>query len=171
MRGYDLGGIILAGAQALTAPHRPLTGEPFMNRLLPGLLVAAVLLVPATVRAADDKAQAPEKAQVLPPPATRPSALPPLYVSLAALQAYDGYSTLHGLNQGARESNVLVGGLAGKPALFWAVKGGSTAVSIFMAEQLWRHHRRAEAIVTMVAANGVMAVIAARNASVLRASR
>jgi len=36
---------------------------------------------------------------------------------------------------------------------------------------LWRHHRRAEAIVTMIAANGVMAAIAARNVGVLRASR
>ena len=75
------------------------------------------------------------------------------------------------MTEGARESNALVSGLAGRPAMFWALKGGSTAMSIFMAEQLWRHHRRAEAIVTMIAANGVMAAIAARNASVLRASR
>ena len=141
-----------------------------MNRLLPSLVVA-VLLVPATAFADDDKAPETAKIQISTRPVTRPSALPPLYVSLAALQAYDGYATLRGVTQGARESNVLVSGLAGKPAVFWALKGGSTAVSIVMAEQLWRRHRRTEAIVTMIAANGVMAAIAARNASVLRASR
>jgi len=142
-----------------------------MNRLLPSLVVG-VLLVPATARANDDN-KAPEtaKVQISTPPVTRPSALPPLYVSLAALQAYDGYATLRGVTEGARESNALVSGLAGRPAMFWALKGGSTAMSIFMAEQLWRHHRRAEAIVTMIAANGVMAAIAARNVGVLRASR
>ena len=142
-----------------------------MNRLLPSLVVT-VLLVSAAVRAADDdKTSQTPQIQIFTPPVTRPSMLPPLYVSLAALQAYDGYATLRGVTQGARESNVLVSGLAGKPAVFWAVKGSSTAVSIFMAEQLWRRHRRTEAIVTMIAANGVMAAIAARNASVLRASR
>ncbi len=144
-----------------------------MNRLLPGLLMVTVLLVPATVRAAadDDKTRETPKIQLWTEPVTRPSMLPPLYVSLAALQAYDGYATLRGVTNGAREGNVLVSGLAGKPALFWALKGGSTAVSIVMAEQLWRHHRRVEAIATMVVANGVMAAIAARNASVLRSSR
>src|SRR5437773_8085059 len=142
-----------------------------MDRLLPSLVVA-VLLVPAIVRAADDnKTSGTPKIQIFTPTVTRPSALPPLYVSLAALQAYDGYATLRGVTQGARESNVLVSGLAGRPAIFWALKGGSTAMSVFMAEQLWRRHRRAEAIVAMIAANGVMAAIAARNASVLRASR
>src|SRR5437867_2901305 len=125
-----------------------------MNRLLPSLVVG-VLLVPATARANDDN-KAPEtaKVQISTPPVTRPSALPP----------HDGYATLRGVTEGARESNALVSGLAGRPATFWALKGGSTAMSIFMAEQLWRHHRRAEAIVTMIAANGVMAAIAARNA-------
>ena len=97
--------------------------------------------------------------------------LAPLYVSLGALQAFDGYSTLKGVNRGARESNVLVGGLAANPAAFWAVKAGSTAVSIYFAERLWRQHRRAEAITVMIVSNGVMAAIAARNASVLHSSR
>jgi hypothetical protein len=143
-----------------------------MNRMLPALLIAAATLSPAVARAADDdKTPTTQTKESFTQEVTRPSLLPPLYVSLAALQAYDGYSTLYGVKNGARESNVLVSGLAGKPAVFWAVKGGSTAVTIFLAEQLWRHHRRAEAIVTMIAANGVMTAIAARNASVLRASR
>ena len=143
-----------------------------MNRLLPSAVVAVLFVSAATVLAADD-AKAPEtsKIQIAASADTRPSMLPALYVSLAALQAYDGYATLRGVSHGARESNALVSGLAGKPAVFWAFKGSSTAMSIAMAEQLWRRHRRVEAIATMVAANGVMAAIAARNASVLRASR
>ena len=136
-----------------------------MNRLLPSLVVA-VLFVPGIVRAADDNPPQTPKIQIFTPPETRPATLPAMYVSLAALQAYDGYATLRGVSHGARESNVIVSGLAGTPAVCWALKGGSTAVSIAMAEQLWRRHRRTEAIVTMIAANGVMAMIAARNASV-----
>ena len=107
------------------------------------------MLVPATVRAADDDKPADgedcdfaDRAG-----APRPLILSPLYVSLAGLQAYDGYATLHGVNNGGREANVLVGGLASKPAAFWAVKAASTGLTIVLAEQLWRTHHRGEAIV------------------------
>jgi hypothetical protein len=151
------GGIILAIRQGM--------------RLI-ALLLAAATLVPATVRAADDD-QTPATAKIVvsAQPAARPLMLPPLYVSLAGLQLYDGYATLRGVTGGGREANVLVGGLASKPAAFWAVKAGSTALTIVLAEQLWRTHHRGEAIATMVVANGLMAYVAARNASILRASR
>jgi hypothetical protein len=101
------------------------------------------------------------------PQATRPSALPAMYVSLAGLQAYDGYSTLRGVRAGATEANPLVGGLAGQPAAFWTVKALSTVTTIYFAEQLWRQHKRGQAIVTMVAANAVMGAVAAHNNAVL----
>jgi Domain of unknown function (DUF5658) len=101
----------------------------------------------------------------------RPVVLAPMYVSLAALQVYDGYTTTHGVKNGAQEANELVGGLASKPVAFWAVKVGTTALSIFVAERLWRNHNRGAAIATMVISNGLMGVIAARNANVLRATR
>ena len=100
----------------------------------------------------------------------RPNVLPVLYVSLAALQAFDGYSTTAGLSRGAREANQVMGGVAGNSAAFWAVKVASTAGSIWMAERMWKHNR-VGAIVTMVAVNSVMASVAARNASVLKALR
>jgi hypothetical protein len=157
-----------------------------MNRMYLVSLMTGVLLVPATLGAQDVvniTLRAPDTMEAAPPVAqprielfatpqvSRPPTLPALYVSLGGLQAYDGYSTVHGVKNGARESNVLLGGLAGNPAAFWAIKGGSTALSIFMAERLWRSHHRAEAIVTMVVANSVMAAIAARNTSVIRSSR
>lgn len=143
-----------------------------MGHALIGILTAAAILAPATVRAADDD-QVPAKAHIalFAPPTARPTLLPPLYLSLAGLQAYDGYATLHGVTSGGREANALVGGLTSTPAAFWAVKAGSTALTIVLAERLWRTHHRGEAIATMVVANGVMALVAARNASVLHASR
>ena len=103
--------------------------------------------------------------------ASRGSILPSLYVSLGALQAFDGYSTTTGLRRGATETNGMMKNVAGNPASMWIVKGGVTAVSIYAAERLWKRNRRVAAIATMVATNGLMAMVAARNASVLRAQR
>jgi hypothetical protein len=122
------------------------------------------------VHAADDQAvdQGPPRIVIqMPAPPTRPAALPVLYVTLAGLQAYDGYATLHGVNGAAQETNPLVGGLAQHPVAFWTIKAASTVTSIYFAEQLWRRRRRTEAVVLMVVANGVMGVVAARNTSIL----
>lgn len=61
-------------------------------------------------------------------------------------------------------------GVAGNKAAFWAVKAGTTAASIWLAERMWKRNR-VGAIVTMVAVNGMMASVAAPNASVLKAVR
>jgi len=106
-------------------------------------------------------------APVLPAP-SRPAALVPLYAGLSVLQVYDGYSTIRGVRQGNAETNPLVGGLGSRPALLWSVKAGSTALSIYLAEQYWRDHHPKKAIATMIVANGVMAAVAARNASLLK---
>jgi len=97
--------------------------------------------------------------------------LPALYVSLGGLQAYDGYSTLTGLRRGAVETNGVMKNVVGNQAAMWAMKAGVTTGSIVVAERLWKQNRRVAAIATMVATNGLMAVVAAHNASVLRAQR
>jgi Domain of unknown function (DUF5658) len=101
----------------------------------------------------------------------RPHIVPSLYVSLAVLQAYDGYSTLRGLRHGAREMNPIVAHAAGQPVVMWTLKAASTAATIYCAEQLWRSHRRGRAIALLVAANSMMGVIAARNASIVSTAR
>ena len=103
--------------------------------------------------------------------ASRGSALPALYVSLAALQVVDGYTTTTGITRGAREANPLMPAVAGNTAAVWAVKGGVTLLSIYTAERLWKNHKRGQAIAMMLVSNGMMAAVAARNASVLRAQR
>ena len=104
-------------------------------------------------------------------PATRGPVLPSLYASLIVLEAYDGYSTTRGLENGAIEANSFMSRLANKPAALWAVKGGATFVSIYVAERLWRKHHRGQAIFVMVATNGLMAAVAMNNASVLRGQK
>jgi hypothetical protein len=137
------------------------------------LFVLAILVTPWTSAfAADTKTNPPEEGapriELASPEATRPSALPAMYVSFAGLQAYDGYSTLRGVRGGAAEIDPLVGGLASQPAAFWTLKALSTVTTIYFAEQLWRQHKRGQAIMTMVVAHGVMGAVAARNASILK---
>jgi hypothetical protein len=103
-------------------------------------------------------------------PTARPRVLSVLYASYIALQGYDAYSTTAGLARGAQEANPLMQGVAQNKAAFWAMKAGTTAASIWVAESLWKKNR-VGAIVTMVAVNGVMASVAARNASVLKTLR
>jgi uncharacterized protein DUF5658 len=104
-------------------------------------------------------------------PETRGPVLPSLYASLIVLEAYDGYSTTRGLKNGAIESNTFMRRLAAEPAALWAVKGGATFVSIYVAERLWRKNQRGRAIAVMVATNGLMAAVAMNNASVLRGQK
>ena len=104
-------------------------------------------------------------------PADRGSLLPALYVSLAGLQAYDGYSTSRGLKSGASEANAVLGTVASHPAALWAVKSGTAFMSIYVAERLWRGHHRGQAIAMMVVSNGIMAAVAASNASIIRSQR
>jgi hypothetical protein len=61
--------------------------------------------------------------------------------------------------------------LVKQPALVIAAKAAVTVATIAAAENLWRTHHRTHAVVLLVVTNGVMAAVAANNASVLRGSR
>ena len=135
--------------------------------------VLGLLLMTSPAWAADGDANAtvPEvRTLILNPvqPSGRGPVLPLLYGTLAGLQAYDGWSTLSAVQRGATEANPALGGVASNSGAMWAVKAGATVASIYAAERLWRRHRRVEAVVTMVAVNGLMAAVATHNASVLR---
>ena len=106
---------------------------------------------------------------VLAPP-TRPMILPPLYVSFAALQIFDGYTTTQKLGHGASEANPFFAPFADHPGVVWGVKAGATAGAIVASELLWRRRQRAQAIAVMVVSNAVLSLVAARNASVARAT-
>ena len=97
----------------------------------------------------------------------RPSVLPALYVTSAALQGYDAYSTLSALRNGGREANPMMQSVTKSPAAFVAMKAGVTTASIVAAEQLWKGHHRMGAIGMMVASNVMMGMVAAHNTHVL----
>lgn len=141
-----------------------------MARLYTSCALVGLLGVASVASAADADDPPRVVASVVSERATeRPGGLMPLYVMLASLQAYDAYTTLVGVTHGAVEQNPLVGAAAAQSSALWTIKAVSTATTIYFAEQLWRDHRKTQAIALMVVANGTMAAVAARNASVLHA--
>lgn len=134
----------------------------------------AATLTPAAAVAASALAERPDlaaqmtfapRAQAAAP--RRPLTLPALYVGSAVLQGYDAYSTLAVLKHGGVEANPMMKGVTKRPIAFIGLKAGVTAMSIMAAERMWKNNNRLGAVLTMVAANGMMAYVAAHNARVL----
>ncbi len=130
---------------------------------------AALVIAPATIAAAaaNSTAATADLATRSDWKYGRPSMLPALYVTSAALQGYDAYSTLTALKNGGREANPLMKGITKSPAAFVAMKAGVTMASIMASEQLWKNHHRLGAIGLMVASNLMMGIVAKHNAQVL----
>ena len=59
-------------------------------------------------------------------------------------------------------------GVAQNPTTLLVAKATMTLTTIAIADTLWRNHHRGQAIAVMVISNGLMAAVAAKNASVLR---
>ena len=97
----------------------------------------------------------------------RPAILTSLYVGSAVLQGFDAYSTLKVLNAGGAEANPMMRGVTQNPAAFIAVKAGITAATIMASEKMWKNHNRAGAVMTMVASNVLMGIVAANNSRVM----
>jgi hypothetical protein len=93
---------------------------------------------------------------------TRPAPLAPLYISFAALQAFDAVTTIRALEAGGVEVNPLLKGVAGNGVALVAVKAGATVATVYLAERLWKKNRVA-AIVLMATLNGVYVVAVAQN--------
>jgi hypothetical protein len=92
----------------------------------------------------------------------RGSLLPSLYVSLAAVQAADIYSTRQAIKAGASEANPMMKSFAGSSGSMLAIKAATTAGTIFFAERLAKKNKAA-AIGLMIATNGTLAAVAAHN--------
>ena len=97
----------------------------------------------------------------------RPSLLPAMYMTSAALQGYDAFSTMKALRNGGREANPFMQSLVQHPVAFIAMKAGVTTASIMAAEQLWKGNHRLGAIGLMVASNAMMSAVAINNQRVL----
>jgi hypothetical protein len=127
----------------------------------------ALTIAPATIAAAASTTAANPDFATRSYKYGRPSMLPALYATSAALQGYDAYSTLSALKNGGRESNPMMKGITKSPVAFVAMKAGVTTASIMAAEQLWKSHHRMGAIGLMVASNVMMGMVAAHNNKVL----
>jgi hypothetical protein len=100
--------------------------------------------------------------------AKRPSPLVPMYMSFAALQGLDYASTTKALSSGAgREANPVMGPIVGNRGAFLAVKAGTAAGTMWIAERMWKKHP-ARAVVFMTVVNGVMATVVTHNMRVVR---
>jgi hypothetical protein len=86
----------------------------------------------------------------------------PLYISFAALQGLDAFTTVRGMNRGTVEANPLVGEMAGNPAALVAMKAGVTGATVLLTERLWKRNRVA-AVAMMAALNGMYAAVVAHN--------
>ncbi|MEO5896195.1 MAG: DUF5658 family protein [Vicinamibacterales bacterium] len=95
-------------------------------------------------------------------PARRPSALMPLYGTLAVLQGLDMHSTMKGIGSDGREANPFMKPFVSNGAAFLAVKTSATLGVIWMSERVWRKHRKA-AVVSVFVVNAVMAAVVANN--------
>jgi hypothetical protein len=169
--------LTIAGALLVTHPAivtlrpAPDTSRPACVRVAtdadPGLGTCGSPLVDGTAQPVGEQTGGPFPQSR----ARRPGALVPMYTGLIGLQGYDTYSTLAALKRGGVEANPLMRGIVGRPAVLIAVKGATTLLTIYTAERLWRQDRKVAAVAVMVASNGMLAVVAAHNASVLRRLR
>jgi hypothetical protein len=85
-----------------------------------------------------------------------------LYASFAALQALDTHSTFQAMQAGASEANPFMAGLVQSPAGFVALKAGTTAATILLAEKLAKRSPVASVLV-MTAINSVYVTVVAHN--------
>lgn len=91
---------------------------------------------------------------------SRPRLLVPLYVMQITLNGLDVHSTARALDAGHREGNPLFKDGDAKKMI--GAKVASSALSVLLAEKLWKRHRVA-AVLMMVGVNGGMAAVVANN--------
>jgi hypothetical protein len=100
------------------------------------------------------------------PRSRRSRAVLPLYVSFAALQVLDAQTTLAALDRGAVEGNPMMRGLADNRAALFAVKAGTTAGAIYLAERV-RARSPVGALLLMGGLNSLYAAVVANNYRVM----
>ncbi len=98
----------------------------------------------------------------------RPKKVAGLYVSLAALQALDAYTTAEIVQRGGSEVNPALAPFASDTAGLIAMKVATTVGTIYFTEKIWPRHPTL-AIGILAAINGVMAAVVSHNIRVKNA--
>jgi hypothetical protein len=97
----------------------------------------------------------------------RRAVLSALHAVTGVVQTYDGMLTMRVLDAGGKEANPLMKPVAGSERVMLGVKIAAAVATVIGAETLWRDNHRVAALVTSLAANSAMAMIARHNAQVL----
>jgi hypothetical protein len=148
-----------------------------LNRVAALMVIASVSISTAAIAAEsetmslpDSTAHAVAAAPVSTTAAiTRPAILPALYTTLAAVQAWDIYSTTLALKAGAKERNPISAPFAANPAALISLKLLSTASTMYFTERMWKTNRVA-AVVVLAAINGATAAVSMHNVRNVRAA-
>jgi hypothetical protein len=93
-----------------------------------------------------------------------------LTLTYEAMAGLDWYTTSRVIGNGSHEANPLLGPIVDHPALFIATKAATTAVTIYVAKQLWKRNH-VVAVTVLIAANIFTATVVAHNASLGGAQR
>jgi hypothetical protein len=140
-----------------------------------GATLASAAVVSEVMPAAEDGEQARpfnpaqfpalERASLTATASRRPSALVPLYASLAVLQGFDVYTTSQAMARGAVEVNPGMKPVAGRTWASAAVKAAATAGSVYFIERAWKQNRKG-AVILATAINMATAAVVAHNTQV-----
>lgn len=101
-----------------------------------------------------------EDAQPVNEPRDRPRLLVPLYVMQFTLHGLDIHSTMRALDAGHQETNPLFKDGSAKKML--GAKIASSALSVLVAEKLWKKNRIA-AVLMMASVNAALTAVVANN--------
>lgn len=141
-----------------------LTADPVPATVALGATVATEMVAPTL-----SPSPVPAPALAAPPAAfrawpqrRRPGALTGMYVTYGTLQMLDIYSTRRAIHGGAVEANPVMRPFVGNTAAMVALKGVSTAISVYCAEKAWKRNRKA-AVILMAALNGATALVVRHN--------
>lgn len=133
------------------------------------LEAAPRVVLPSADRLARLMAMADDEASIVRVPDRDPrrAVLSSLHAVTGVVQAYDGMLTMRVLDAGGKESNPLMKPVAGNSGVMLGVKVAAAVATVIGTETLWHDNHRVAAILTSIAANVGMAMIARHNAGVL----
>jgi hypothetical protein len=163
----------LAASSLLFALWIPITGDSLPAMAPPAPISVPVIEAGTTVVAGPDSlreraarvlADLPPGMMQLDAPGVprRSAALSGMYVTFAALQGLDAYSTSRAVAAGAVELNPSMRPVAGNLGAMVAVKGAATATAILFIEKIRKRNRKG-ALILMATLNGVTAAVVANN--------
>lgn len=92
-----------------------------------------------------------------------------LYGNAVTLQGLDAYLTLRAVQtRDFQETNGLMAPMVERPIAWLAMKAATSIATVQVADHLWMSGRKKTAIATLIATNGLMSIVVARNAALLR---